>query len=217
MPTLVFTRLSRLLQSQKSLKAKLTCPFVRRNCFLSSEEKKKKLYYSGKEKKASEIRKVPEQSIAPIDTSDFQRDFDRMMDQFRRDFEGYWGIPHRHRHRIREGFGVEPSRGMMTTVDLEDRGKDFRLTADLPGFSKDDVDIQVTDDAVIIQALKVQAQEETKKNYLRQERTEQSFYRQVPLPETVKCDDAQAKLDNGVLEIILPKKQPKKTRKLKVS
>ena len=87
---------------------------------------------------------------------------------------------------------------------------------DLPGFSKDDVEIEVTDDAVAISAEKTQTEEEKKKNYVRRERSAQTFYRRVQLPEEVKCDEAKASLNDGVLEITLPKKEPKETKKLKI-
>jgi HSP20 family protein len=46
--------------------------------------------------------------------------------------------------------------------------------------------------------------------YVRRERSSESFYRRVALPEEVKVDDAQANLQNGILELTLPKKVPKK-------
>jgi HSP20 family protein len=86
----------------------------------------------------------------------------------------------------------------------------------LPGFSKEDVEIEVTDDAVVVNAEKTEEAEEKKKKYVRQERTAQTFYRRIRLPEEVKADDAKANLTNGSLEITLPKKEPKKTKKLKI-
>ena len=60
---------------------------------------------------------------------------------------------------------------MMPSVDLEDRGKDFRLTVDMPGFNKADIEIEVADDSVMIHAKRTQAEEEKKKNYVRREKT----------------------------------------------
>ncbi len=185
---------------------------------MSEEEKKKKYYYYGqKEKKAGEIKKGAEGGIVPYSFRDIQRDFDRMMEQFQHDFEAFWGIPPWRRHGMRRhGFPMMPFREMMPSVDLEDRGKDYRLAVDLPGFRKEDVDIEVTDDSVTINAKRTQAEEETKKNYIRRERTAQAFYRRIRLPENVKSDDAKASLNNGILEVILPKKEPKETKKLTI-
>ncbi|HLN45532.1 MAG TPA: Hsp20/alpha crystallin family protein [Candidatus Sulfotelmatobacter sp.] len=183
-----------------------------------SEEKKKKMYYGGKEKTAIETRKKAEEEMMPYPFRDMQRDFDRMMERFEHQFDDFWSlsrqIPGR---RWRRQFAMMPFRGTMPSVDLEDLGKDFRLMVDMPGFNKEDVNIEVTDDSVTIQANKSEAKEENKKNYVHRERIAQSFYRRIPLPESIRSDDAKANLDKGTLEITLPKKEPKQTKKLKVT
>jgi HSP20 family protein len=100
---------------------------------------------------------------------------------------------------------------------LGDLGKDFRLAVDSPGFSKQDVEIEVSDDFVTIHAKRTQSEEEKKRNYVRRERTAQAFYRKVQLPERVRSDDAKASLNNGMLEITLPKKEAKETKKLTIA
>ena len=188
---------------------------------MSEEEKKKQYYYYGKkEKKAGEVRKGAEEGIVPYSSGEIQRDFDRMMERFQREFEDFWEMPSKWSHgmRWRHGFPMMPFREtMMPSVDLEDRGKDFRLTVDLPGFTKEDVEIEVSDDSVTIHAKKTRAEEEKKANYVRRERTAQAFYRRIQLPEKVRSDDAKASLTNGILEIILPKKEPKETKKVTIA
>jgi HSP20 family protein len=184
-----------------------------------SEEKKKKMYYyyGGKEKKAGEIKKAEEpaeEEMTPYFSKDFQRDFNHMMDRFQREFESFWGQPpRRHYERLMRHL---PYGANMPSMDLEDRGKDFRLTVDLPGFSKENVDVDVTEDAVTVQAKQMMAAEEKQKNYVRHERAAQTFYRRISLPEPVLSDDAKANLNNGILEIVLPKKAPKETKKLQI-
>jgi HSP20 family protein len=58
--------------------------------------------------------------------------------------------------------------------------------------------------------------DEKEQTYICKERACKSFYRYVDLPEEVKVDDANAKISEGVLEIILPKKAPKQKRKVAV-
>ncbi len=183
---------------------------------MSEDKKKMYYYYSEKEKKAGEMKKRT-QEIAPYYV---QRDFDRMMDRFEREFEDFWAMPPLMKQWMHErpGFPLMPFRQMdMPSVDLEDRGKDFCLTADLPGFNKEDVDIEMTDDSVMIHAKKMLSEEEKKKTYIRRERAAQTFYRRIRLPEMIKSDDAKASLNNGILEIVLPKKEPKEIKKLKVT
>jgi HSP20 family protein len=179
---------------------------------LSEDEKKKKYYYyyGGKEKKASEIKKT-DQDIAPYSV---QQDFDKMMKQFQRAFDEFWeSPPSKWGGNIRKYLPMPA----MASVDLEDRGKDYRLVVDLPGFNKEDVDLEVTEDSITVQAKKTQSEEEKQKNYVRKERSSQAFYRSIMLPEMVRSDDAKANMNNGTLEVILPKKEPKKTKKLAVT
>ncbi len=186
---------------------------------MSEDKKKINYYYAGKEKKAGEIKKRVE-DMTPYSSNEIQRDFDRMMERFQREFEDFWETPSKWSHEMRwkHGFPMMPfGESMMPSLDLEDRGKDFRLAVDLPGFSKEDVEIEVSDVSVSIHAKKMQAEEEKKKNYVRQERKAQAFYRRIPLPERVQSDNAKASLNNGILEIILPKKEPKETKKLTVT
>jgi len=171
-------------------------------------------YYAGKEKKAGEIRKK-EEAVAPYS---MQNDFDTMMERFQREFDDFWEMPPRLRHLMRMPPGFSSFREMETpSVDLEDRGKDFVATVELPGFNKNDVNIEVTDDSITIHAKKTQTEEEKKKNYIRRERAAQTYYRRIQLPEKVASDNAKATLNNGVLEIALPKKEPKETKKLAIA
>ena len=186
-----------------------------------SEDKKKKMYYyyGGKEKKASEVKKHAGEDLAPFSTSENQRDFDRMMERFQREFDDFWETPARWSHGMRwgHGFPMMPfTDSMMPKVDLEDRGKDFRLTVDVPGFTKENVEIEVSDDSVVIHAKKTVQEEEKKRNYVRRERAAQTFYRKVSLPKEVRSEEAKASLTNGILEVILPKKEPKETKKVAI-
>jgi HSP20 family protein len=161
---------------------------------------------------ATGIKKQTNEQVEP-----YEPDFDRMMDRFQSEMDNFWGTLPRWRSWMRD-FPALPSRQtMMPSVDLEDRGKDFRVTADLPGFGKENIDIEITDTSLVIRARKTQAEEEKNKNYVRRERTAQTFYRRLTLPERVNSDSANANLNNGVLEIILPKREPKETKKLTIT
>jgi HSP20 family protein len=184
-----------------------------------SEEKKKKHYYSEKEKKAGDVRKEAEKEMVPYSFRGIRRDFDDMMERFQREFDDFWNLPSKWQHRIRwgHGFPMMPFGGeTVPSMDLEDRGKDFRVTVDLPGFKKEDVEIEVTDDSLTVHAERTQSEEEKKKRYVRRERMAQTYYRKVMLPEEVRSDDAQASLTAGLLEITLPKKELKETKKVKI-
>ena len=180
---------------------------------MSEEKKKMYYYYGGKEKKAGQIMKPSEAGMAPM------RDMDMMRERFMHQMDDFWGMPPRWRQWMHSsGLPMMPFKQMMNlSVDVEDRGKDFRVAVDVPGFSKEDVEIEVGEDSVLVHAKKTKIEEEKEKNYVRRERMAQKFYRRIDLPEKIKTDEAKASLNDGVLEIVLPKKEPKETKKLKIT
>ena len=102
----------------------------------------------------------------------------------------------------------------MPLIDLEDRGKDFLLKAEMPGFKKEDIEIEVQEDSVEITGRVGWKYDKKAKGYLCKERACESFYRSVQLPEEISIDNVEASLSDGILEIVLRKKTPKKKRKL---
>jgi len=101
-------------------------------------------------------------------------------------------------------------------IDLEDREKEYVLKAEMPGFKKENIAINVLDDAVEISAATGWKYNEKEQAYICKERACKSFYRYVDLPEEIRVDEVNADLSNGVLEITLPKKTPKTKRKIQV-
>jgi HSP20 family protein len=95
-------------------------------------------------------------------------------------------------------------------VEVMERDGQLVIRADLPGLNKDDVKIELRDDAVIIRGERQQEHEEQREGYYRSERSYGSFYRQVPLPKGVNTENATATFRDGVLEITMqaPKREP---------
>jgi len=87
------------------------------------------------------------------------------------------------------------------------------IRADLPGLSKDDVNVEMNDDAITISGERRNENEEQREGYYRSERSYGSFYRQIPLPEGVNPKDAQATFRDGVLEITLKAPQLKSQKR----
>ena len=107
---------------------------------------------------------------------------------------------------------------MMPSVDVEDRGKDFRVTVDLPGFSKEDVNIEVGEESLLIHAKKTMSWKKKKRKIMSAAKEWlKNFTEESICLRKIKSDDAKASLNNGVLEIILPKKEPKETKKLAIT
>ena len=92
-----------------------------------------------------------------------------------------------------------------TSLDVADHDDSYVVTADLPGFETDDIDVSLRDDRLVIDAQRQEQSEEDDEQYLRQERTQRSVSRTVTLPGRVNEDDVSAEYHNGVLTVTLPK------------
>lgn len=89
-------------------------------------------------------------------------------------------------------------------IEVFERENKLVICADLPGMTKDNVDIEIANEAVVIRGERHSEREEDAKGYYRSERSYGSFYRRIPLPEGVSADKATADFRNGVLEISIP-------------
>ncbi len=93
-------------------------------------------------------------------------------------------------------------------TDVSDTGKSYKLTVEIPGIPKDKLDIRVRGTAVEIQGETTAETEEKQETYVHRERTYSGFYRSLELPEPVVATEAKAKVENGILELELPKQNP---------
>jgi HSP20 family protein len=140
-------------------------------------------------------------SIAPLRMLDrFADEMDRMFDEF--------GLG---RTWTRGGSALNLMR-WTPQVDVEQRGNELIIRADLPGMSKDDVKVDVTDDAITIQGERRREQEEQREGVYRSERSHGQFYRMIALPEGAKPEEAKATFKDGVLEITMPAQSEQSTR-----
>ena len=102
-------------------------------------------------------------------------------------------------------------------IDVEDRGDHYTMTAELPGFEKNDVEVQVTNNALELKAEK-RANKTDKNDQGEQRQSSYSyFHKYVTLPEPVLSEKVDGTMKNGVLELKLPKAEPKpvaKTRRV---
>ena len=93
------------------------------------------------------------------------------------------------------------------------------VRADLPGLTKDDIKVDVTENHITLQGERKREQEEAKGGVYRSERSYGSFYREVPLPEGAITEQAKANFKNGVLEITMPAppEQVRRGRRLEIA
>ncbi len=138
-----------------------------------------------------------------------QRDpfaIDDMLDDL---FKGYFVRPMR--------MSGEQSEMQMIKMDVKEGDKDYTVHADLPGVSKDDIHVTIEGNSVAISAeVKKATEQKEGDKVLRKERYYGKVYRSFALGQEVDESSARAKFDNGVLELILPKKTVSAARKLAI-
>ena len=103
-------------------------------------------------------------------------------------------------------------------VEVRQRGNELLIRADLPGMKKEDVNVEIRDDSVILQGERKDEHEEEREGWYRSERSYGSFYRAIALPEGTIADSAKASFKNGVLEVTLqtPPKEVNQGRKINI-
>ncbi|WP_222984694.1 Hsp20/alpha crystallin family protein [Flagellimonas meishanensis] len=92
-------------------------------------------------------------------------------------------------------------------VNIKDNEKNFELELAVPGGKKDDFTVEVDNDVLTISSEVKMENEETNDNYTRKEFSFSSFKRAFTLPETVDGSKIDAKYEDGILRLTLPKKQ----------
>ena len=96
-------------------------------------------------------------------------------------------------------------------TDIQDKGDSYLLEADLPGFKKDEVNVELNNGYLTIEAAKSLDKDDADKQgrYIRQERYAGSMSRSFYVGD-VKPEDVKAKYESGVLTVLIPKEEPKK-------
>jgi HSP20 family protein len=97
--------------------------------------------------------------------------------------------------------------GTGVTVDVADHDDRYVVTADLPGYETDDIDVRLAAGSLHIETERQTDETTEDVNYLRRERHRESVSRRVSIPDPVDEEDITATYTNGVLTIELPKQE----------
>ncbi|MBK3333307.1 Hsp20/alpha crystallin family protein [Persephonella atlantica] len=101
-------------------------------------------------------------------------------------------------------------------VDIYEKDNKLIIEAEIPGAKKEDVEVKIKDNAVVIRGEVKKEEEEKEKTYYRSERFHGVFERVVPLPVEVKVEEAKATFENGILKVEIPKVSEEKEVKIEV-
>jgi|SRR4051812_38567784 HSP20 family protein len=157
--------------------------------------------------KTSDVATRQQQSIArrhPFDL--FTSEVERLFDDF--------GFGHGLLSRPwSSGSRRQSASGAWTPqIEVSHQNNELLVRADLPGLKKEDVSIDITDEAITISGERRQEEESESGGYYRSERSYGSFHRTVPLPRGAISDQAKATFKDGVLEIRVPAPPEQVTR-----
>ncbi|GIU94264.1 MAG: heat-shock protein [Gaiellaceae bacterium] len=102
-------------------------------------------------------------------------------------------------------------------LDVWETDSEVVYAFDLPGVPEDKISIEVKDDTLTVSAEREKTEEVKDENFYRFERRYGTFSRAVGLPQGVDPDKVQARYENGVLEIRVPKPEEQKPRKIELT
>jgi HSP20 family protein len=109
-----------------------------------------------------------------------------------------------------------PAGSIYPKVDIEENENSYLFKAELPGVKKEDVSIEIDNKVLTISGEKKEEREEKNGNVFRKESYSGSFSRSFTLPEHVNPDDADAKYENGILFLSIPKSEDKAKKKIDI-
>jgi HSP20 family protein len=144
---------------------------------------------------------VPAEKPAPDFWPSFRDEMERVFDRF-----GFGAKP------FRSWFDLAPPANFATrfemtspAIDIVEEPKGYKLTAELPGMSEQDIELAMSGDMLTLKGEKKQESDRKEKNYTLSERSYGSFERSFWLPDGVDRDKISASFSKGVLTVELPK------------
>ncbi len=151
--------------------------------------------------------------MAAIVRFDPFRDLQTIQARMNRLFDEVFG----RRSSFTTGGEEMPMAAWTPAVDLWETPDAYLLRAELPGVTREDVKVEVSDNTLVLSGERRPAGNLKEHQCLRQEGDYGPFYRAITLPATVEPDGIQARVQHGVLEVIVPKAEEAKTRLIPIA
>jgi len=134
---------------------------------------------------------------------DFQREVNRLFDDFFTDFPvaTRWGER-------------EPATAAFSPrIDVSESDTEVKVAAELPGMDEKDITVELDEAAVTIRGERKEEKEDKGESWYRREQSYGSFRRVIPLPSSVDGEKAKARFKKGVLTVTVPKLEPEEARR----
>ena len=141
---------------------------------------------------------------------EMRRDMDRLFDEI--------FSPQQSRRRAwgERPETVQPGTALIVpNVEIYDRTNEIVFRAELPGVKKEDIDLSIAKDSLTLKG-EIKKEEEVGSAYYVSEISYGSFSRTVALPVEVDSEKAKATFNNGILELVLPKREEAKPKEIKI-
>ena len=146
--------------------------------------------------------------ITGFPTSDWTSPFDE-LERMRRDMD-------RLTEGLTRGLWREPMAGVFPLMNVTEDKDNYYVRAELPGLKANDLDISVTGDTLSISGERKIPVEDEKAQYHRREREAGKFSRIVSLPAQIDTGKVEARCNDGVLTVVLPRAQAAKPKQIAV-
>jgi HSP20 family protein len=109
-----------------------------------------------------------------------------------------------------------PEGDWVPSINIADSDGNVRVEAELPGMKPEDIDVNVSGDLLTLKGERKEEREEGEEGYTYREIRQGSFQRAVRLPAEVRADKADARFENGVLTVRLPKAEEAKAKQIEI-
>lgn len=116
--------------------------------------------------------------------------------------------------------GMESMNRNVPAVNIKEDETSFHIEFAVPGFKKDDFNIALDNDVLTVSSELQRSKETTEENFTRKEFSLTAFSRAFTLPETVDSSSIKANYNDGILQLLVPKKEealPKPKRLIQIS
>lgn len=144
---------------------------------------------------------------SPIkELEEMRRDMDRLFEEFFTPVTGR-----------RRGWPMKPETGVIIpNIEMFDRKDEVVVRAELPGVTKEDIDLTITKDSLTLRGEMKKEEEVKQENCYISERSYGSFTRTIAMPVEIENEKASASFKEGVLEIVMPKREEARPKEIKI-
>ena len=134
-----------------------------------------------------------------------------------------WNLLNQLQKELERSQSDKPGEGLIATaewapaVDIKEDTEKFTILADIPGVKPEAIEVSMEAGVLTVKGEKKSEAKTEKEGYKRVERSHGSFYRRFGLPDSANGEAINATCKNGVLEIVIPKREAVKPKRITVS